>query len=503
VNILEALQDPDLFGGLPAFADLSTWTPWLTFLRAVYGLSLEEPAEEQRFRKHTGRSSYNPPLGGWREAVCIVGRQSGKSRIAALVAAYEAAIASREPDRTELYALMVSQDHRASMRTILRYAVAPFEAVPVLSRSVTSRTADAITLDSGVVLAAYPCRPAAVRGLRARTVVLDELAFYISGEGRTVDHEMLRAVRPCLATTGGKLLILSSPYGQAGALWDLHRRHFGRDDSAVLLWQASAPEMNPTLPSDYLERMRQDDPEAYRSEVLGEFRAGVSSLLDPEVLEALVARRGTRELLPAEDVTYRAFVDPSGGRSDAFTLAIGHRTEDRIVVDALRAWSSPFNPTGVVEEAATLLKAYRITWVRGDRYGGEWPRESFRTWGVGYSLAEDTKSDLYLELVAVVNSGKIELIDDPELLRELRGLERRRGSSGRDRVDHAPGCHDDRANAIAGLASMLPRSIPRAKPKPEPPRTTMELFEQQMREAIKARTRNRKPAPNRWIGRNW
>jgi hypothetical protein len=156
-----------------------------------------------------------------------------------------------------------------------------------------------------------------------------------------------------------------------------------------------------------------------------------------------------------------------------------------------------------VEEAAALLRAYRITWVRGDRYGGEWPRESFRRSGVGYSLAEETKSDLYLELVAVVNSGKIELIDDPELLRELRGLERRRGSSGRDRVDHAPGCHDDRANAIAGLASMLPRSIPRAKPEPELPRTTMELFEQHMREAMKARARNRSPRFHKWIGRNW
>jgi hypothetical protein len=50
---------------------------------------------------------------------------------------------------------------------------------------------------------------------------------------------------------------------------------------------------------------------------------------------------------------------------------------------------------------------------------------------------------------------------------------------------------------------MLPRSIPRAKPKPELPRTTMELFDQQMREAMKARARNRRPPLHKWIGRNW
>jgi hypothetical protein len=37
------------------------------------------------------------------------------------------------------------------------------------------------------------------------------------------------------------------------------------------------------------------------------------------------------------------------------------------------------------------------------------------------------------------------------MLREFRGLERRRGSSGRDGVNHRPGSHDDLANAAAGV----------------------------------------------------
>jgi len=57
-----------------------------------------------------------------------------------------------------------------------------------------------------------------------------------------------------------------------------------------------------------------------------------------------------------------------------------------------------------------------------------------------------------LELLPIINSGTIELLDDDHLLRELRGLEPRRGSSGRDRVDHRPGEHDDRANVVAGVA---------------------------------------------------
>ena len=280
MTIIEALQDKRLFGALPAFKRLDSWSAWVTFLKATYGLPMTV-SEQAVFRRHTGRSEYRPPRGGCAEITCVVGRQSGKSRIAALIAGFEAVRATRERDGTETHALLVAQDQRAAMRVLFQYARAPFETVPALRQSVATSLSGSITLETGVVLSAYPCRPAATRGLRARVVVLDELAFYRSTENIPVDREMLRAVRPCLATTGGKLVILSSPYGQSGALWDLHRRHYGRDDAPTLVWQASAPEMNPTLPADYLARMQQDDPDAYRSEVLGEFRAGLAMLLDP------------------------------------------------------------------------------------------------------------------------------------------------------------------------------------------------------------------------------
>jgi len=75
------------------------------------------------------------------------------------------------------------------------------------------------------------------------------------------------------------------------------------------VWSATAQATNPTLPADYLIRMEQDDPEAYRSEVLGEFRAGLATLLDPEALEPVVAS-GVRERAVS-----RSFVDgPCGGR---------------------------------------------------------------------------------------------------------------------------------------------------------------------------------------------
>jgi hypothetical protein len=155
-------------------------------------------------------------------------------------------------------------------------------------------------------------------------------------------------------------------------------------------------------------------------------------------------------LTPLDGIYYVAFTDPSGGSRDAFTVAITHLDGERVIVDCARAWLPPFNPSGVVEEISTLLKSYRLHSVTGDRYAGEWPREAFRSHGLEYAVSKLDRSAIYLELLPVVNAGTIEFPDDRKVLGELRALERRRGTSGRDRIDHRPGSHDDRANAIAG-----------------------------------------------------
>jgi hypothetical protein len=54
-----------------------------------------------------------------------------------------------------------------------------------------------------------------------------------------------------------------------------------------------------------------------------------------------------------------------------------------------------------------------------------------------------------------VNSRQVELLDDTRSIAQLCSLERRTARGGRDSIDHAPGAHDDIANAIAGLVVHL------------------------------------------------
>jgi hypothetical protein len=52
----------------------------------------------------------------------------------------------------------------------------------------------------------------------------------------------------------------------------------------------------------------------------------------------------------------------------------------------------------------------------------------------------------------------VDLLEDARLLAQIVGLERRTARGGRDSVDHAPGAHDDVANAVAGVVAALASS---------------------------------------------
>jgi hypothetical protein len=104
----------------------------------------------------------------------------------------------------------------------------------------------------------------------------------------------------------------------------------------------------------------------------------------------------------------------------------------------------------VVASFAELLGTYGVTRVRGDRYAGEWVGEAFRKKGVNYEPSTRTKSDIYVEMLPAMNSGKVLLVDHARLVSQLVGLERRTSRAGKDSIDHAPAAHDDLANAAAG-----------------------------------------------------
>jgi hypothetical protein len=445
VPLRQALADPQLLGGMLAG---DSWDGWRTLLIAAMGEALTD-TEREMFAKLTGHA--REPLQRIEELVAVVGRRGGKSRASAVLATFIGGLCEHPLAPGERGVLLCIAPDQRQAKITLEYCAASFDVSPVLRQLVVNRTADTLELANNI---SVEVRSASFRRLRGPTyigVILDEGAYLFSEDwSANTDVEIVSAVKPGLATTGGPLIIASSPYARRGVLWETYKRHYGADgDPRILVAQGASRDFNPSLPKSVVDRALERDPAAAAAEYLGEFRSDIESFISIEAVTACVSG-SVLERQPQSSWRYTGFVDPSGGAGDSFTLGISHKEHGIAVLDLVREVKPPFSPEGVVKEFSYTLRRYRITKVTGDRYAGEWPREQFRKQGVAYHTSERAKSEIYIELLAAINSRVVDLLDHPRLIAQLTGLERRTSRGGRDSIDHPPNAHDDVANAVAG-----------------------------------------------------
>jgi hypothetical protein len=451
MNIADTLADPELFE--PWFPG-ETWDGWRAVLKAAYALPMTGD-EVDFFRTVAQRDA---PKQRVRELWCIVGRRGGKDSVASVIAAHSAALFSegdrlRPGERALVMCLAVDRDQA---KVVLNYTRSFFTDIPLLQHMVERETATGFELSNKIDITIATNSFRSVRGRPILCAILDETAFWRDENSATPDEETYKAIKPALASIPSSIIIgISSPYRRSGLLYKKYRDHYGKNGD-VLVIQAPTRTLNPTIPQDIVDEAMAEDSAAASAEWMAEFRDDISAFVSREAVEACVSV-DVFERAAVRGVTYAAAVDPSGGSSDSMTLAIGHRQDDEIIVDAVREHRPPFSPEDVVVDHCAVLQAYNVTSVRGDRYAGEWPRERFREHGISYELAPKAKSDLYRDLLPVINSRRLDLLDHRKLITQLCSLERRTARGGRDSIDHPPGggSHDDLANVVALVVDML------------------------------------------------
>lgn len=279
----------------------------------------------------------------------------------------------------------------------------------------------------------------------------DELAFWESDEeAANPDVEILRSLRPAMATIPNSLLLCaSSRYARRGALWEAYRDHYGKPDGP-LVWSADTLTMHPSIDREFIDGEYERDPVAAAAEYGLEWRSDLAAFIERERVQALVVP-GRYQLPYRARTEYFAFGDPSGGSRDSFTLAIAHADEaGRGILDCMYERRAPFVPSEVVSEISVILKDYSLHKVTGDRYAGEWPVDGFAKEGIAYEHSELTKVDIYRDSLPTLMSGQVELLDSRRLVSQISSLERRTARGGRDSIDHPPNGMDDLANAALG-----------------------------------------------------
>jgi hypothetical protein len=454
-TIRKALSDPALLGNV---LKGDSWKAWRILLIAAMGESLSTD-ERALFKELTHRD--HEPLQRVEEFIAVVGRRGGKSRAVSVLATFIAGLCEH-PNLVagETGVLLCIAPDREQAGIVLDYIEANFRKSRVLRQLIVSRTARALELKNGIEIRVKASDFRRLRGPSYICVIADESAFWHSENSSNPDNEILHAVRPGLATTGGPLFLISSPYSRRGELWTLYHQHFGaRGDPTILVAQGSTKTFNPSLKQSVIDRAYSRDPIAASAEFGAEFRTDLEAFVTREVVEACIARN-TYEIPYRAGLRYCGFVDPSGGGHDSFTLAVAHRDADSLILDAVREVRPPFSPESVCLEFSGLLKAYKIRTITGDKYAAIWPVEVFARHGIRYEQSARPKSDLYLALLPLLNSRRVSLLDHPKLVTQLVGLERRTARSGRDSVDHPPHGHDDVANCVAGVLTLLAAPTP-------------------------------------------
>jgi len=213
------------------------------------------------------RSSANQEL-------LLCSRQSGKSTITAALATH---VALFQPGSLVLlFAPGQRQSFELFRKVAQFYRVAGQIEPDALS-------AQRLELPNGSRVVALPGSAATVRGYSApQLVIFDEAAF--------TEDELAYAVRPMLATSGGKLVAMSTPFGQRGFFHDWWTNG-GPDWRRTMVRATDCPRISPA----FLDQERRTLPaHRFASEYLCEFSDTDAQLFG----SALVARAFTDDIPP-------------------------------------------------------------------------------------------------------------------------------------------------------------------------------------------------------------
>jgi hypothetical protein len=432
---------------------------WSTFFRAIEGLPLDEERQDL-FSQCTGREAYEPRV--YSEVLAIAGRRSEKTSSFLKYLLWKIATFDRiaGSSRNELLRVpVIAQDLRIA-KDLKTTAESYVRRSPILSKSVGEFLTNEIKFKNGISLTCYPATWRSTRGLSVPFCFLDELAF-VEIEGAS-QVELVRQVKPAMIRFGEarRLCKATTPWRSTDHVAEEFSRR--NEHPEKLVWQAATWVMTDRVDRKLLEEEKRADPSYFAREYEALFTADAESFIPLGDIDAAVIA-GRTEVPPSQSMKggYIAAIDASSltGRY-RFVFGIAHRAVRGSTngygpsIDLLRGWTRSPVPL-VCDEIAAVAKSYGIRTIVADQHGYVFLRELMASRGIELRQLPFTtrsKPELFLELKLALAQGRMQLLDHPEALRELRMLESKRTSGGHYTIAAPRGAHDDYPAVLALLA---------------------------------------------------
>jgi len=373
------------------------------------------------------------------------------------------------------YVLYVGPDVRLS-RQALRYWAGEVERHPRLrERVVGEMTKDGFTMrrDDGR-LVRYEVLPATRGGsaLRARTLVavhFTEFAF-VRDEGFTVnDVELFQAVRPRVVR-GGQVIIESTPWIEAGVLFQLDRDNFGDPKNALVAHAPTIVMRDDPRVRAMVEAEQLRDPDNAAREYGGLYlEAGAQEFFDGVGIKASIDRERPPVTYAAEKSTPRGAGADLALERNSSTLAIVERVGDfyRLleIVERRPERGKPLSLGADVLRGtfAPVLQRHDIEYFTADQH----VREPAREFCIGITIAIDGKDrpleivdapegakgkvESYTLLQTLIREGRFKMAPNARLENQLRAVVGRPLPGGGVRIvspQRPDGSHGDLVSAL-------------------------------------------------------
>ncbi len=292
-------------------------------------------------------------------------------------------------------------------------------------------------------------------------VIFDEAPRMASESDSVVNlKDMVNAVRSRMLD-GAFIAYVGSPYGNVGYVYELFQQNWEKAAPKVFFVRCQGPKMNPVWwTEERCADLKKKDPDAYKTDVLAEFRDPESALYSSVSVDAAMARQEL-SIPPEEGKRYTAAIDP-GTRGNAWTFGLAE-TEDnvRFRVVHIQQWigssAVPLKPSEVFAEMRPLLEAYGCSGsVKSDQWSIDALRELALLQGIGLSaltITSSNKTKLYESIKVRLNAGLLSLPPDPVLRNDLLSVKKRLTADGFKIIlpETADGRHCDYAALLALL----------------------------------------------------
>lgn len=458
---------------LVAIAGLPMTLAQMVVLKTIEGGPLD--ARERRMaRRLTGANMLAPPKpGGYSEAYLRCGRRSGKSTriaaplaVAALLADVDHVLAPGEGARVLLVA-----PRRDQTRTLLDACSGLLDLLGVAHEKLNSLIR---VQGLRVSIETSTADEVAGRSASAVLVVVDEAALlpYESGAAGN-DRELVAALKPTLSTTGGRFVMLSTPWGQEGVHFEKTEQLWGQLSGRGVAFRAPTWLLNSAkFPDEASTRAFEEDEKIWSREWAAIPGHHDSAAFSPDDLES-GRDKGVRQRDPVPGIAYACGYD-EGGRHSARACVITHDelrstpagSHARFtIVDFAKRWE-PGRGTDhdeVMKQVAAIAGRYNNAVVQRDLFSGDAVQSALRrhaTASTEVSMAPQQQTQRFRDLQVLVETHRLRLLDDERLLKEMRGFRETLHQGGRISFHGSTKGGDDLVDALCLAAAKSAKLVP-------------------------------------------